>query len=264
MPVFAILWPWIGIGAAGILLLMLGLTDGLQADRTIPRWFDLPWLVWLGLAATLLHAFEAHGLDLSGMPYAWRGALCGMLGYRDPISCPVPLSFVTVANLGSVWAAGLLAALLCRRSHAIGLSLFAVPLVSACLQIGAAVMLGRYIPGLFTAVVLLLPVSLWTLSVAARAGLPASALIVVPVSGLVALVILIGALTADLRDVIGVWPLNIIAGLAICVPAALMAVVARTRPAPPPPQVRRRPNLRSVPSGATAPRRAPPQTGAGP
>ncbi len=249
MPVFAIIWPWIGIGAAGILLLVLFCTDGLQANRSISRWLDLPWLVWLGLAACLLHAFEEHGIDLRGVPYAFRGAMCAALGYRDPISCPVPLSFITTANVGAVWGAGLLSALLARRWPSIGLSVFAVPLVNALVHIGAAVGEGRYNPGLLTACIVFLPLSLWALFVAVtRAGIAKHALAFVVAGGVIFHLILMGSLQAYLRDYIGLWPLNILQGLNAFVPAALMYVGTLSRSAPPPRVV-------PPPPGASPPRR---------
>lgn len=251
MPVFAILWPWIGLGAGAILLLVLLGTDGLPANRGISRWHDLPWLVWLGLAACLLHDFEANGVDLRGMPYAFRGDLCRVLGYRDAIACPVPLSFITVANVAAVWGAGVLSALLARRWPAIGLSFFALVLVKAVLPMGASVLEGRYTPGVMTGCLVLLPLGLWTLTVAvARAGIAKSSAAYVLVGAVAVPVILIAALLADLQDYIGPWPLGVIAALSGFVPAGLMYVGAPRRPAPPPPPPpRRKPKLRAVEKG---------------
>ncbi|OYW31622.1 MAG: HXXEE domain-containing protein, partial [Azorhizobium sp. 12-66-6] len=168
MPLFATTWPWIGLGAAAMLILLLSVGDGLQADRRISRWQDLPWLTWAGVAAYMVHQFEEHGVDLFGQPYAFRGALCAMLGFRDAVSCPVPLEFITAVNVGGVWGAGLLSALLAPRWPLIGLSFFAVPLVNVLAHVGPAVVQQRYNPGLFTALVLFLPLCLWTLFIAAR------------------------------------------------------------------------------------------------
>ncbi|MGU3493493.1 HXXEE domain-containing protein [Xanthobacteraceae bacterium A53D] len=239
MPVFAIIWPWIGLGAAGALLLVLFATDGLQANRAISRWRDLPWLVWLGLAAYLLHQFEEHGIDMQGQPYAFRGDLCAMLGFRDPIACPVPLSFVTVVNVGSVWGAGLVSVLLARKWPAIGLSFFAVPLVNAGVHLGAALVAGRYNPGLTTAVLLFVPLSLWAMAVAVRhAGVPRRALLLVVGGGVAVHVVLMGSLQAFLHGVIGVWLLDGVQVLNAFVPAALMAagtgLLSGRRKAPPP------------------------------
>lgn len=251
MPVFAILWPWIGLGAAGSLLLVLICTDGLQANRAISRWRDLPWLVWLGLAACMLHDFEANGIDGRGMPYAFRGDLCRILGYRDAIACPVPLSFITAANVAAVWGAGGLSALLAKRWPSVGLSFFALVLVKALVPMGASVLEGRYMPGVMTACLLLLPLSLWTLSMAVtRSGLGRSSLAYILAGAIAAPMILVGALQAYLHDYIGLWPLGLMAVLAGFAPAGLMSAGTRRRIAPPPPpQPRRKPKLRAVEKG---------------
>ena len=247
MPVFAILWPWIGLGAAGALLLVLFSTDGLQANRGASRWFDLPWLVWLALAACLLHDFEANGIDLRGVPYAVRGDLCRILGYRDAIACPVPLSFITATHVTAVWGAGGLAALLAPRWPAMGLSFFALVLVKALLPMAAAVMEGRYVPGLFTGCLVLVPLGLWTFSVAlTRAGIARSVLGAVLAGAIAAPVILAASLVAYLRDYIGLWPLVIVQVLNGFVPAGMVFAVLRRRGPPPPPPPRRKPKLRAV------------------
>lgn len=249
MPVFAIIWPWIGLGAAVALLVVLFATDGLQADRRASRWFDLQWLVWLAFAAYLLHQFEEHGVDLLGQPYAFRTDLCRILSYRDPIACPVPLSFITAVNVGTVWIAGLVSVLLVRRMPPIGLSFFAIPLVNALTHIGSAVVEWRYNPGLLTACVLFVPLNIWTLWVArARLGAPLRALGLTLAGGIAVHAVLMGSLMAFLRGYLPLWPLNGLQVLNGLVPAALMYLGTRRLMAPPPPPpAPQQPRRRSAP-----------------
>ncbi|MFG1462007.1 HXXEE domain-containing protein [Xanthobacter sp. DSM 24535] len=228
MPLFATLWPWIGLGAAGALLSLLAASDGLQADRRISRWFDLQWLLWLTVAAYLLHQFEEHGVSLFGAPYAFRGALCATLGYGDAVACPIPLAFITAVNVSAVWVAGFASALVARRWPLVGLSFLSVPLVNAFVHIVPAVLERRYNPGLATAVVLFLPLCLWTLSVAVRrhgAGLRELALLVL--AGVLVHAVLMGSLMAYLRGFLGVAPLVAIQILNAALPAAILIVGTR-------------------------------------
>ncbi|MEP9366751.1 HXXEE domain-containing protein [Xanthobacter sp. VNH20] len=247
MPLFATTWPWIGLGAAGALLILLAATDGLQADRRISRWFDLQWLTWLAVTAYLLHQFEEHGVSLLGAPYAFRGALCATLGYGDAISCPVPLAFITAVNVSAVWGAGFASALAARRFPLIALSFFAVPLVNVFAHIVPAIFERRYNPGLFSAVVLFLPLCLWTLLVAVRRyGAGAKAIALVVLAGVLVHAVLMGSLLAYLRDFIGLVPLVVIQVLNAAIPAALMVGGFYRRAAAPPPP---------VPAAARAPRK---------
>ena len=250
MPVFAIIWPWIGLGAAAILLVLLVCGDGLQADRTISRWADMTWLTWLGLALTLLYQFEAHGLDLLGRPYALRGALCADLSYRDAITCPVPLGFITAANITGVWVVGLLAALLTLRWPLIGVSVFAIPLVNLFIHAGSAIGSARYMPGLGSALVLLAPLCLWVMvTVARRPGEGLLVLGLLAISSLVVLAIMLGSLWGFVRGFIGPLGLVIIQIPNAGIPLAVMSLGL----------MRRRPHASALPPSSPKPvrRRSP-------
>lgn len=156
---FALVWPWIGIGAAGLLFVLL-CTNALRSNQSVTRWRDMAWLTWAGTFAYLVHQFEEHGIDLLDRAYAFRGFLCAAVNFPDPNACPVPFSFITMVNVAAVWIAGPLSALLATRWPVIGLSFFAIPAVNLFAHTGPAVLSGHYNPGLLTALVLFLPLCL--------------------------------------------------------------------------------------------------------
>src|SRR5688572_6310314 len=156
---FGHVWPWIGLGAAGLLLFLLT-TNALRSDRTVSRWRDMGWLTWAAVFAYLLHQFEEHGIDAQGNAYAFRGFLCGELGFVDPKSCLIPLAFITTVNVAAVWIAGPLSAVLASRWPVIGLSFFAIPAGNLFAHLIPAVLSQSYNPGLVTALALFLPLSL--------------------------------------------------------------------------------------------------------
>lgn len=159
------LWPWIGLGLAAVLLAGLAFGD-LRGDRTAPRLRDMAWLAWAATAAYLIHQFEEHGVDARGALYAFRGVLCGAFGFAEASACPIPEAFITAVNVPLTWLAGPAAALLGCRWPAVALGLFSVPAVNAFAHIGPALATGQYNPGLLTAVLLFVPLSLWAFRVA--------------------------------------------------------------------------------------------------
>ncbi len=162
---FAHVWPWISLGAAGLLFFLLA-TNALRSDRGASRWRDIVWLTWAGIFACLLHQFEEHGIDVDGRSYAFRAFMCAEIGLPDPRACPVPLSFITALNVAAVWIAGPLSALLATRWPVIGLSFFAIPVASLFAHLVPAAILRSYNPGLVTALGLFLPLSLIVFSAA--------------------------------------------------------------------------------------------------
>ncbi len=228
---FTYVWPYMGMGAALLLALLLT-TDALRSDRSVSRWRDLVWLAWAGMLAYLVHQFEEHGIDAEGRHYAFRAFLCAGVGFVDPKSCLVPYSFITSVNVAAVWLAGPAAALLGRRWPALGLAYFAIPFVNMFAHLGPSLTSGTYNPGEATAVVLFLPLSLWAFYVAlARYRLGWHAIIATVAAGVVLHAILMGSLLAFLRGLIGSTELDVIQYLNPLIAGLIVYAVTKKRSA---------------------------------
>lgn len=214
------------------MILLLGLTFGdMRGDRTAPRTRDMVWLAWAATAAYLLHQFEEHGIDAAGVPYAFRGALCMRFGFANATACPIPESFITAVNIPAVWISGPIAALLGRRWPAIALSYFSVPAVNAFAHIGPALAAGDYNPGLLTAVLLFLPLSLWTLRIALRRPDLGWRIVTATIGGgIVIHAVLILTLRAYLMDALGEDTLVAIQVINPAIPIMLVAAIMQRRP----------------------------------
>ncbi|MEW6255498.1 MAG: HXXEE domain-containing protein [Pseudomonadota bacterium] len=249
---FATLWPWVGLGAAGMLFLLLVAGDSLVADRRSPRWQDSAWLAFAAFALTLLHQFEESGIDLSGRPSALLSLLCTGFGFRDAVACPVPVAFLTAYNVGTVWIAGLIAILAAPRHPLFGLTVFAVPLGNLILHIGAGLGLARYNPGLASAL-LMLPLAVWSFLVAgARHGAGPRVFAAILAAALFTGGLSLALLLAARHGYVGDVPVSAALVLLGLVPAAFMRFAVRK--SDPPKAARRAPARRPR---STAPKTAP-------
>lgn len=203
-------WPYMGLGAALLLALLLT-TDTLRSDRSVSRWQDLVWLTWAGTLAYLLHQFEEHGIDAEGARYAFRGFMCGTLGFPDATTCPVPLSYITSVNIAAVWLAGPAAALLGRRWPAVALSYFSIPFVNFLGHTVPFLASGTYNPGVLTAILVFLPLSLWAFHVALmHYRLGWSTVLATVFAGVVLHAILLSSVKAYIAGLIGIVVLDAI------------------------------------------------------
>lgn len=155
-------WPWIGAGFAAILLLLLFGTDLLRAETGHSRWRDTRWLSFLAVATYMVHNVEEYGISATGALHAFPDSLCTTLGQPPYPSCTLPTAFYLLVNLPLVWIAAPLAALFAGR-RLVGFTLWGVIAINAIVHIVPAIVTREYDPGLLTATVLFVPLSVWVL-----------------------------------------------------------------------------------------------------
>lgn len=156
---FDLAWPWIGLGFAVALAVLLFATDLLRSERSVSRWRDLRWLSFLAVVVYLVHQVEEYGIAANGVAHAFPDALCSTLGQPPYPDCAIPPLFYLAVNISLVWVAAPIAALMAKRYPLAGLTLWGVIAVNAVLHIAPAVALQQYDPGLLTAVLLFVPLT---------------------------------------------------------------------------------------------------------
>lgn len=155
-------WPWIGMGVAIAILALLFGTDLLRADPAHSRWRDARWLSFLSVAIYMVHNVEEYGISAAGVAHAFPDSLCTVLGQPPYPACEIPTSFYLLVNLPLVWVAAPLAARFAGQ-RLIGLTLWGVIGINALVHIVPAIASREYDPGLLTATLLFLPLSIWAL-----------------------------------------------------------------------------------------------------
>ena len=186
-------WPYLTL----LLAPLVAVAAGRRA--TGDRLRDPMVLLGLLLPLYMLHQFEEHGVDLLGRRYAFQADFCTTLGFPDVARCPGDRWFILAVNVGGVWLAGGLAFALARRP-ALAAAFLGLPFVNALAHIGAAIFHRQYNPGLASAMVLLLPYSVWTARLlVVRQILPLSALPLAVLAGVLIHGVLIGAMQLEIH-----------------------------------------------------------------
>ncbi|GAA4173121.1 HXXEE domain-containing protein [Gryllotalpicola koreensis] len=157
---FETYWSSVGLGMAIVLLALLFFTNVLRQNLQITRWKDPVWLAWAMAVAYMLHNFEEYGIDALGRSFHFPVTACETFGFTGGESCPLTPAFFVSVNIPCVWIAFVLAALLSRRNHAIGLTASAVLFTNALSHL-AVIPTSGYTPGAVTAAVIFIPLSLW-------------------------------------------------------------------------------------------------------
>lgn len=149
---FYYLWPWIGLGAAIVLTIMLFATRMLQNDKSCPRWKDPTWVAWLAAVAYMFHNVEEYGIDMTGSALGFPTMIYNVMGFNYP---EVLFLFV---NLPMIWVVGPVLAVLSRKYPVMALGMPAFELMNTLTHVPGAIALGGYNAGLLTVVVLFVPV----------------------------------------------------------------------------------------------------------
>ena len=77
---FMHVWPWMGLGAAIVLIVLLFGTNALRSTEGGPRWKDPTWFAWLAAVAYMIHNVEEYGIDFTGATLAFPQMMEGLMG----------------------------------------------------------------------------------------------------------------------------------------------------------------------------------------
>ncbi len=156
---FFLEWPWIGLGACIVILILAFGTNFLRKDASKGCWHDPAWLAWLGAAAYMLHNIEEYGIAANGMTNAFPAFMYAAMGFQ------ISEAAYLACNLGLVWVMGPLAAVLARRHRGMAACMSIFELVNGLSHVAQAAAFQMYNPGLLTSVVIFIPLCIWTLHV---------------------------------------------------------------------------------------------------
>ncbi len=201
---FSFAWPWIGLGFAAVLIVLLFATNLLRGDTSTSRWSDLRWLSFLAIAAYLVHQVEEYGITPMGVRHAFPNTLCLTLGQPPYPACAIPPAFFLAVNISLVWVAAPIAAFLSQRFQLAGLTLWGVIAVNAIAHTLPALATQQYGAGLLTAVLIFVPLT----AVATKALLaqrPVSSAFVLLAAGVFMHAVLGGGVSLFLRGEIAAW-----------------------------------------------------------
>jgi hypothetical protein len=188
MSKFDLGWPWMGLGAAVVLLILMFGTDTMRSRTTGSRWWDPVWLSWLVVPMYMLHQFGEYTLhyDLTSRTYSIVESVCKAQGYAPYPDCPIPLSHFPLVNIALVWVAAPLAAWLCRRDPVVGLTYYGFLIANGLLHaVGTLAAGGGMIsnPGAVTGILLFVPASVWMVYVCLKSGFMTGKALAVSLAG---------------------------------------------------------------------------------
>jgi hypothetical protein len=212
-------WPYLGLGAA--LLLIVGLAIERRPTGAGPRWHDPVSVLPLLWPMYLLHQFEEHGIDLLGRHYAFLADMCASLGHAGDLArCPADEAFIFAVNVGGCQIVFATALVFRRRSPLVAACAWGLPLVNGVAHVAGSLRTGAYNPGLFTSLILFLPLGAWMLHVVVRSGaVRARQIGWVLAAGVATHAVLLGSLVLEDRGVLsrgamlvanvlnGLWPI---------------------------------------------------------
>ena len=167
---FYTVWPFIGIGGAIVMFAILFATDTFRASPAVSRWRDPEWLAWLAVPFYWVHQFEEYSLQTIGIDYSIQEMICNKIGFPPYPECPIPLAFYPVVNISLMWFGAPLAAYLFRRNVLIGLSFWGLLFANGFVHTFGGIAEGHYNTGLWSAIFLFIPFSIWVIYVSAIRG----------------------------------------------------------------------------------------------
>lgn len=125
-------WPWMGLGAAIVMVILLFCTNLLRSNSGA-RWLDPVWLAWLAMPVYLVHQFEEYTCNLVDGEYLIIEQVFANAGSIIDLG-QLPMAFFPEVNILLVWVAVPISAYLCRRNPVIGLAPYGFILVNGLMH----------------------------------------------------------------------------------------------------------------------------------
>jgi len=160
---FYTVWPFIGMGGAIVMVAIMLLTDTFRSNLAVSRWRDAVWLAWLAAPLYWIHQLEEYSLPVLGFDYNLPDMVARNIGFPPYPECPVPMVFYPVVNIFLMWVGAPLAAYLCKRNVVLGFSYWGLIFANGLVHTMGGVTQHIYNPGLWTAAILFVPLSLWVI-----------------------------------------------------------------------------------------------------
>lgn len=211
-------WPWMGLGMAVPVLVLLFATSLLRG-MDCPRWRDPYWLAWAAMPAYLLHQFEEYGLNVVGGSYVIIEQVFANTGGILDLSA-LPMFHFPLVNIALVWFGVPLAAWLGRRigNPAVALAPYGFVLANGLLHLAMMAVRGVPValnPGFFTGVFLFLPLAALVIAICVRGDfMHRGGIVAFLVAGVIAHGLLgAGYVMAAIGGPAGVSVLDVVAGL---------------------------------------------------
>lgn len=162
---FDFAWPWIGLGIALPMLVILFFTNIFRRDITKPFYKDYYWWGWITVPLYLLHQFEEYALhiDVSTMSYKIVEDVC-RAQYAGK-ECLIPVVHYPVVNIALAWLAAPIAAFMGKRNPMMALTFYGFVLVNGIVHLLTVLVIDKVplyeSPGAFTGIFLFIPISIW-------------------------------------------------------------------------------------------------------
>lgn len=163
MPVteaFFYAWPWMGLGMAVIMLVLLFGTNLLRSN-TGSRWLDPVWLAWVAMPAYLIHQFEEYACNFVDGSFVIIDQVFVNAGAMVDLS-NLPLAYFPEVNIALVWVGVPICAFLSRKNPVIGLAPYGFILVNGlmhCMGTLTGMMPLELNPGFWTGIFVFLPLA---------------------------------------------------------------------------------------------------------
>ena len=153
---------WMKVGTYAIPFLFIGMLSFKKDKLSIQ---DTTLVASVLLLAYVVHQYEEHWIDLLGNRYAFYDAINQLilvvLGATDSLVKPLTREAIFMINTSLVWLLGFVAIWRSQTHLFPTLAMTGIVFVNAITHIVAGIFLQAYDPGLFTSIVIFLPISIY-------------------------------------------------------------------------------------------------------